>query len=102
MAVYPNRKFSQAIIVRASVLWLSLRMVAAGVRALRGAGPLEALSPAAVVYVIILSAALTLFEVRRSGEELFLADLGVPLTAVGSLAMVPPLMLELAVDVWLL
>lgn len=102
MFAYPDRKFSQVIIVRASVLWLLLRMVAAGTGALGGAGAIEALSPATGVYVIVLSCALTLFEAHRSGEELFLADLGVPVTVVGSLALLPPLLFELALDGWLL
>lgn len=103
MLAHPNNRFSLVIVARASVLWFLLRTVAAGVGALTlSAAPVDALAPAAAVSVTLLAAGLTLLDVYRSGEELFLADLGVSPGSVGALAVVPPLMFELVVDGWLL
>ncbi len=92
---------------RSTIVWLAIRTALfAGPRIVAPASveppPLSAVVPlplSAVVLIVTLPVALVLFDLRRSGEKLFLANLGVPTWSLGTLAAVPPLLLELVLDV---
>ncbi|NIM47781.1 MAG: hypothetical protein GTO22_00705 [Gemmatimonadales bacterium] len=100
---FPDRRFTRAILVSSFTIWLGIRgtLVFLGMLP-RGAGPTAGLSLGAVVLLIALTTGLTLFDLRRSGQELFLADLAVPFGTLVLLAAGPPLVLELLVDVLVL
>jgi hypothetical protein len=79
------------------LVWLGIR---AAIFVSRGA--LEPLSLSAVVLIVTLTVSLVLYDLQRSGEKLFLANLGVPTWSLGALAAAPPLYLELLLDVLVL
>ncbi|MDH3290641.1 MAG: hypothetical protein OEO20_14710 [Gemmatimonadota bacterium] len=97
---FPDRRFTRAILARAFLIWLAIRTALVFLGMLpRAAGAAEALSPVAVLWLIAVCTVLTLFDLRRTGEELFLANLGVRVRTLTLLAVGPALMLELLVDV---
>jgi len=78
------------------VVWLGIR---AALFFKYGGEPLSLL---AIVLIVILTVALVLYDLQRSREKLFLANLGVPTSSLGALAAMPPLYLELLLDVLVL
>jgi hypothetical protein len=65
-------------------------------------GPAIPLSLGEAVFLIALTTGLLLFDMRRTGEELFLANLGVAPGTLALLAASPPLAFELLVEVLIL
>ena len=88
----PARRFLGVILVRSCVIWLGVR----GALAILGHVRLDGPAPAGVVLVAV---ALCRLESLRSGESLFLQNLGVPPWVVMSLTAVCPVLFELAL-VW--
>jgi hypothetical protein len=88
--------FGLALLRRAAVLWLVIRLAILVVGTLAQAPVRELVFPAlgAAGFLVLLTAWLTMFDARRRGEILFLADLGVPTGAVLAAALVPPLLSE--------
>ena len=92
---------------RSTIVWLAIRAALfAGRRivapAFAAPASVESLPLSAVVLIVVITVALVLFDLRRSGEKLFLANLGIPTLSLGVLAAVPPLFLEIVLDVMVL
>jgi hypothetical protein len=90
--------FRLALLRRAAVLWLVIRLAIIVVGTLAQAPIRELVFPTlgAAGFLVLLTAWLTMFDARRRGEALFLADLGVPHRALLAAALAPPLLSELA------
>jgi hypothetical protein len=93
---FPNVTWSLSVLRRSVLVWLGIR---AALFVKYGREPLSLL---AIVLIVTLSVALVLYDLRRSGEKLFLANLGVPTSSLGALAAAPPLCLEFVLDVLVL
>lgn len=97
----PVRPFTGALLVRAAALWMLVRVVfALGAAGLNQSLSHPELSDATdlalvtVVGIIVLTATLGLIDVRRRREHVLLANLGVGQAALGTLMLVPPVLLE--------
>ncbi len=91
MKTLPPRRFTGRLLVRALVVWASLRLL---VVALEG----STLVWQQVAFLIALPAALVLYDARRLGEALFLANLGVGWRTLWLIALLPPMVGEFVVD----
>jgi len=91
--VFPPPPFRAVLLRRAAGLWLLLRAGVVVVGLLAGLAPLPDLivftAPAAG-FMALLAAWLTMFDARRRGEALFLADLGVSPGVLVLVALAPP------------
>ena len=91
--VFPPPPFRAALLRRAAGLWLLLRVGVVVIGLLTGLAPLHDLivftAPAAG-FMALLAAWLTMFDARRRGEALFLADLGVSPGVLVLVALAPP------------
>jgi hypothetical protein len=92
MKRFPHYAIARNIVVNAVVIWLGLRFGAMVV----GWG--LATSIPLAVFIVVLTSALTLFNVRRRSRHLLLENLGVSRLPVGVIAAFPPLVFE---SVWL-
>jgi hypothetical protein len=90
--------FRLVLLRRAAVLWLVIRLgiVVVGTLAQVPIRELVFPTPGAAGFLVLLTAWLTMFDARRRGEALFLADLGVPPRALLAAALLPPLLSEAA------
>jgi hypothetical protein len=96
--VVPPPPFRGALLRRAAGLWLLLRagiVVLGSLLDLAPPAQLVFLTAPAAGFLVLLVIWLTLFDARRRGEVLFLADLGVAPDALVLLALAPPLVAEL-------
>lgn len=97
---YPTRRMARAVILRSVVIWLALRAAVAIVSALISPstwlGDGIALDGRAALVVIAMSVALVGLDARRLNEHLFLANLGVPFTAILATGAFAPTVLEVA------
>jgi hypothetical protein len=96
--IVPSR-FRNALLRRSAGLWLLLRVaiVTIGLLVEVPLPELVFLTVPAAGFVGLLVAWLTLFDARRRGETLWLADLGVAPAALLAIALAPPLVAELGV-----
>ena len=93
----PNLRFTRAILVRSFTVCLAIRIAMAFIR-----GPAWALIFPEATFLVVLTVGLVLFDLRRTGEELFLANLGVAPATLALLAAGLPLAFELLVEVLIL
>ncbi len=91
--IFPDRTFTWLTVFRAFVVWLALRIVSLAA----GVGLVVDLY--ASVLIIVVTVALVTLDGRRRNEHLFLANLGVSLTALLILAGLPPAVMELAIGI---
>lgn len=96
--IVPSR-FRNALLRRAAGLWLLLRVaiVTVGLLVEVPLPELVVLTVPAAGSVVLLAAWLTMFDARRRGENLWLADLGVGPASLLAIALAPPLLGELGV-----
>ena len=93
---FPHHTIARRILVNATLIWLGwlgLRFVAA----LAGWG--VSASPLLSGYIVLLTAALAVFDARRRGRLLLLESLGISWRPVLVLAVLPPAIFEFC---WLL
>lgn len=95
--VLPNFRFARAILVRSFTVCVAIRIAVAFIR-----GPAWPLILPEATFLVVLTVGLVLFDLRRTGEELFLANLGVAPATLALLAAGPPLVFELLVEVLVL
>ncbi len=100
----PPGEFIRAIVFRASVIWLGMKLVVtAGAAGLRQPGETESwlqvlqLAPSAVLLLTGFVAWLVIIDAGRRNELLFLANLGVARYVIGSLAAVPSITFEIII-----
>ena len=95
----PPHPFLRAILLRSVVIWIGVRAAASlGTLMLpfriAGQNPYS-ISPAAVIVVVLMTAALTRLDCDRHNETVFLANLGVRGATVFGLAALCPLLFQL-------
>jgi len=99
---YPDRRFTRAILLRSFAIWLVVRCAVEFVgRASAGLGGMPTGRGLSLFEAAVLAAfttAILLFDLRRTGEELFLAELGVPLVILAVVGAIPALAGELVLD----
>ena len=96
----PDRVFLRPLLLRAAVLWVSVRVVLGVAVWLRGgmSAPFSLrVSLPAACWVVLIIAGLNLLESRRRNEDLLLANLGTPAWALFLLSGLPPALAELLV-----
>jgi hypothetical protein len=94
----PPPPFRGTLLRRAAGLWLLLRAGIVAVGLLLNLAPLDQLvflTAAAAGFVVLLAAWLTMFDARRRGETLWLANLGVGPGVLLLMVLVPPIAAEL-------
>lgn len=90
---FPHHTITRRILVNATLIWLGLRFVAAFL----GWG--FSASPLLSGYIVLLTAALAVFDARRRGRLLLLENLGISWRPILVLAVLPPVIFETC---WLL
>ncbi|CAN5752324.1 hypothetical protein BH11GEM1_BH11GEM1_04410 [soil metagenome] len=92
--MYANTLVSRALIKRGALLWLGTRMLSSAVLLLAGANPLE-LTLGASVGVMAIATVLGFVQTARMREQVFLANLGIPLPAITPFLLAPVVVGEL-------
>lgn len=87
----PEPRYAAALVGRAAVLWLLIRLVFVGFTGLH-------LVRSASLIIVLVVAVLVTLEARRSGEPVFRGNLGTAPEWIPGLAAATALVLELAVE----
>ena len=99
----PPWPFTRAILLRSTVLWVPVRLVATVGNNMVPSGPTDyspySLSPLTIAAVVALTTALTWLDCARNNEILFLTNLGVSRITLISLAGLLPLLCSTMVAV---
>ena len=103
----PPRSFARAILLRAVVIWIGMKLVVTSAAAAGAAARGEvlgfretlSLAPSAALLLAAFVAGLTLMDARRRNELLFLANLGVSRSVIASLAAIPAVAFEIVLGV---
>ncbi|UCD25709.1 MAG: hypothetical protein JSW51_07300 [Gemmatimonadota bacterium] len=97
----PPWRFVRAILLRSTLIWIPLRLVATATNAMVPRGPADpspwALSPSAILAVLVLATWLTWIDCARRSEIVFHNNLGVSRVALVGLAGALPLLYSLIV-----
>jgi hypothetical protein len=99
---HPDRRFARAILLRSFAIWLVVRcaveFVGRAAARLGGMPPDRGLSVFEAAVLAAFTTVILLFDLRRTGEELFLAELGVSTVALAVVGAIPALAGELVLD----
>lgn len=89
MGLLRLRPFRNAYLIRGLLIWAAMRLMAVYV---------QITDPGLLVILLILCvvALATWLDARRRGEDLFLANLGVPAHAIALTALILPILLEIS------
>ncbi len=106
---HPDRTLTWRMITRATVIWVALR-VASMVPSIPAALRVAPMAPSDVltvslyltVLIIAVTVALVTLDGRRRNEHLFMANLGVSLPTLITVAAIPPTVLEIALSIGVL
>jgi hypothetical protein len=79
--------FRNAYIVRGGLVWVAVRLAAGFVGIVTPNVPQRA-------FILVVVGAAVMIDARRRNEDLFLGNLGIPLTAILGYALILPLLFE--------
>jgi hypothetical protein len=93
------RRLLRLILLRALLIWVGVRLLVLMGGAMIGELLLR-ISALSVITIILVSAFLTLADLTRRREALFLANLGVPTRMIVLLSVIPAALGEMVLAVW--
>lgn len=92
----PNRLIVRAYAVRGFTLWLLTRLLISGFLLMAGENPF-AVSPIALVYIVLISAVASVVETKRRHELTLLGNLGVSRRQLAAFFTVPAIAGEMLI-----
>lgn len=95
----PPRRLLRLILLRALLIWVGVRLLILLAGAMIGELLLR-VSALSVITIILVSVFLTLADLTRRREALFLANLGVPTRVMVMLSVIPVILGETAMALW--